>query len=177
MRRANFSSIFLRALLPASACLSLARPAAAVPLPPEAPKLSLEIESQFAQPNAASSRGFGAAFWAAYRFTDQLSVTGAVSTLVSKSGPFSSAGLGIRALIDTTPVIPFLDVQLVALGPEESTGYTLATRLGGGLDLPVAKGFALGLAVRTLTPFNGSASVSQGIEIALRFVLTPALIN
>ena len=119
----------------------------------------------------------GAAFWAAYRFTDQLAATGAVSTLVSRGGPFSTLGAGIRGVIDITPIQPFLDVQIVVLGPEDATHYTLATRLGGGADYVVAQGLSLGLAVRTLTPVNGTASVSQGIEVSFRLVLTPALIQ
>lgn len=149
----------------------------AAPLLPEAPKLSLEFEVQFAQPDDTQTQGFGGAFWAAYKLTDQLAATGAVSTLVTRQGPFTSLGAGIRALIDITPIRPFLDVQVVVLGPEDATHYTLATRLGGGADCEVTQGLAIGLAVRTLTPVNGSSSTSQGIELAFRLVLTPALIQ
>ena len=144
-------------------------------LDPSAPHLTLELETQFAQPNGPSSRGVGLAAWASYKFTDQLSLTGTLSTLESSNGPWSTAGLGVRAMLDLLPLTPFVDLQLIAIGPDYITGYSLATRVGGGVDWQMSPGFAVGLAVRTLTPFNGTITVSQGIEVGMRFALTPAL--
>ncbi len=177
MRRPIPAGSLRRAALWLAAVSLLALPARADPAPLEVPRLSLEFEGQFAQPDAPSTRGFGVSFATAWRFTDQLSVLGAVSTLVTPGGPFSTLGTGVRALLDITPLAPFIDVQVVLLGPESATGYTLATRLGGGADYQVASGLAVGLAVRTLTPMNGSISVSQGLEVGLRLVLIPSLLN
>ncbi len=143
-----------------------------------APRLSLEVEGQFAQPDSINSRGFGAAIWAAWRLTDQLSFIAAASTLISHAGPFSTVGAGARALIDLATIEPFIDVQLVALGPSATTGYNFATRIGGGADVHLTEAFAIGLALRTLTPINASTtSGAPGLELGLRLVLTPALLQ
>jgi len=143
-----------------------------------APIFSLELEPQFAQPDAPSSQSFGAALWGVWKFTDQLSATAAVSGLTSRAGPFGTAGLGLRGMIDITPVVPFVDAQLVALGPESAVGYRWAARVGGGADYRAARAFAVGVAVRTLMPLGASTqSGAPGLEVSLRLVLTPALLQ
>ena len=79
-------------------------------------------------------------------------------------------------MIDLTPIEPFADVQLVALGPASTAGYNFATRIGGGADVHLTPAFAIGVAIRTLTPINASTtSGAPGLEFGLRLVLTPAL--
>ena len=99
---------------------------------------------------------------------------------MSRAGPVSTLGFGLRALLDSTPIAPFLEIQVVQLGPEATTGYQLATRIGGGADLRFSPAFAIGLAVRTLTPVDPSTlstSPAAGLEIALRAVITPGFLR
>ena len=79
-------------------------------------------------------------------------------------------------LLDATPVAPFLELCIVRLLPEGAAGYSLATRTSVGADWLFSAPFALGLAVRTLTPLDGAGGVTAlgGTEIALRFTWTPA---
>lgn len=142
---------------------------------PDAPRLSLAFEGGFSQTNAAPTRGAGLGVQLGLRFTDQLSITAAATGGAAEAGPFSTLGFGLQALFDSTPVAPFFDLQMVLLGPEATTGYALAVRMGFGADWKFAKAFAVGLAVRTLSPvddFNNTAVA--GTEIVLRFVLVPA---
>lgn len=148
---------------------------AALPLQrPGAPRLFLAVEGGFAQTNGAPTNAFDLGLQFGLRFTDQLSITAAGTGGASQAGPFSTLGFGLQALFDSTPVAPFFDLQMVLLGPEKTTGYALAVRMGFGADWQVAKGFALGLAVRTLSPvdnFNNTAVA--GTELVLRLVLLP----
>jgi hypothetical protein len=160
--------------------LSAAGPSGGAPLPQSAPQLGVELEAQYGQPGDQRSRGFGLGLGVAWRMTDQLSALGAVTELVTRAGPVSTLGFGLRALLDATPLAPFLELEVVALGPGEITGYHLATRLGAGADWRVTPALALGLAVRTLTPVDPtalSAAPSAGIEIALRLIVTPGFLQ
>ena len=162
------------------AALLAGLPVDGAPLRPGLPQLTLELEGQAAQPGGDRSRGFGLGLALAWRLTDQLSVTGAVTELVSRAGPVSTLGFGLRALLDSTPIAPFLEIQVVQLGPMATTGYQLATRIGGGADVRFSQAFAIGLAVRTLTPVDPSTlstSPAAGLEVALRAVITPGFLR
>jgi hypothetical protein len=158
----------------------------AAPLRPGDAALSVRLETGYLQPNGfASSRGGGGGVSLGYRLTDQLSATvgGSASVLWSvpaAGGPRQTQGLtmvfgGLEAMLDATPIAPFLELCVVRLLPESAAGYSLATRTSLGADWRWADRFALGLAVRTLTPFDTSGRVSAvgGVEIALRFIWTP----
>jgi len=167
-------------------CAVLALPAAAAPLRPGSPALSLRLETAFVRPgDDSNSRGASAGLGAAWRLTDQLSVVGGASqSLLSvqqvPGGPRVSRGLtmmsaGLEALLDATPIAPFLELCVVQLLPQSAAGYSLATRTALGADWRIAPAFALGLSVRTLTPLDSPNGVTplSGTEIAARFVWVP----
>lgn len=134
----------------------------------------LAIEGGVAQTNGAETNAVAFGLQLGLRFTDQLSITASGTGAASRAGPFSALGLGLQALFDSTPVAPFFDLHLLLLGPEATTGYPLAIRMGFGADWRVSKGLALGLAVRTLAPVETINSTAvAGTEIVLRFVLLP----
>jgi hypothetical protein len=160
----------------------------AAPLRPGDAALSVQVETAYLQPGGnSSSRGGGAGLSLGYRLTDQLSATAGGSasllwSLPAAGGPRQAQPLtmvfgGLQAQLDATPIAPFLELCMVQLLPESAAGYSLAARTALGADWLFAERFALGLAVRTLTPLDrpGSVSALGGIEIALRFIWTPAV--
>jgi hypothetical protein len=159
----------------------------AAPLRPGDAALSVRLETAYLQPDGdATTRGGGAGLSLGYRLTDQLSVVGGASAslLWSAPGPggarqtqrLTMASAGLEALLDATPVAPFLELSIVRLLPESAAGYSLATRTSVGADWLFSVPFALGLVVRTLTPLDSPGGVTApfGTEIALRFTWTPA---
>ena len=158
----------------------------AAPLRPGDAALSVRLETAYLQPdNDSSSRGGGAGLSLGYRLTDQLSATGGASasllwSLPAAGGPRNRQRLtmvfaGLEALLDVTPIAPFLELCMVRLLPESAAGYSLAARTSLGADWLFAERFALGLSVRTLTPLDtaGGVTALAGTEIALRFIWTP----
>jgi len=157
----------------------------AAPLRPGDAALSVRVETAYVQPDGDSSaRGGGAGVSLGYRLTDQLSaVAGASRSLLwvlpaaggpRQSQPLTMASAGVEALLDATPIAPFLEFCVVRLLPESAAGYSLATRTSVGADWRISAPFAVGLAVRTLTPLDGSGvSALGGLEIALRFTWLP----
>lgn len=154
----------------------------ATPLRPGDAAVSVRLETAYVQPDDSSStRGGGAGVSLAYHLTDQFSVVGGASASLLWSAPAAGgarevqrlimASAGLEALLDATPVAPYLEFCVVRLLPESAAGYSLATRTSVGADWLFAGPFALGLAVRTLTPLNSPAGVSAlgGIEVAVRF--------
>lgn len=154
-----------------------ALPAGAAPLRAGTPWFSAAFEGGYTETDGARTRGVSTGLMLAWRFSDQLSATALGGFAATGAGPFTSLGIGLQALLDSTPVAPFLDVQVVLLGPASAAGYDLALRTGVGADWRLAPAFALGLAVRTLAPMAGSASAPVGAEIVLRAVLTPTLLR
>ena len=61
------------------------------------------------------------------------------------------------------------------LSNHEVLGYSLATRTGVGADWNFRKDVAVGIVVRTYTPFDpaDNNSTIAGLEAALRLVFTP----
>ena len=145
---------------------------------------SLRVETAYLQPDEGI-RGGDAGVALAYRLTDQLSVVGGASAGLLWSSPVGGApavrqhvtmaSAGLEALLDATPIAPFLELCVVRLLPETAAGYSLATRTSLGADLRIAPPVAVGLAVRTLTPLDAPGGVTAlgGTEIALRFTWTP----
>jgi len=159
----------------------------AAPLRPGDVALSVRLETAYLQPDGdSSSRGGGAGLSLGYRLTDQLSAIGGASASLLWSQPAAGGPrqrqhlamvfAGLEALLDATPIAPFLELCVVRLLPESAAGYSLATRTSLGADWLFAERFALGLAVRTLTPLDTSGGISAlgGAEVALRFIWTPA---
>lgn len=158
----------------------------AAQLQPGEARVSVRLETAYLQPEGdSSSRGGGAGLSLGYRLTDQLSAVGGASasllwSLPAGGGPRQTQRLtmisaGLEALLDATPVAPFLELCMVRLLPGSAAGYSLATRTSLGADWLFAAPFALGLAVRTLTPLDGPGGVTAvgGTEIALRFTWRP----
>ena len=149
----------------------------AAPLRPGEGALSVRLEMAYLQPDSGIQGGT-AGLALAYRLTDQLSVVGGASAglLSPNSQRLTMASAGLEALLDSTPLAPFLELCVVRLLPESAAGYSLATRTSLGADFRIARAFAVGLAVRTLTPLDGAGGISAlgGTEIALRFTWTPA---
>jgi hypothetical protein len=151
----------------------------AAPLREGAPQLSLTMLGLFSRPGDARSGGFGAGLQLGYRLTDQLALTADGAQLVARGGSFTSVAAGLLAVIDATPVAPFLALSFVRFAPDSVTQTGLATRTTVGADWHFTQAFALGLEVRTLTPLDtgsGRALVS-GTEIGLRMVFLPALLR
>ena|GEM_PF-1102889 len=158
----------------------------AAPLLPGEERVSLRLKTSYLQPQGdATSRGGGAGLSLGYRLTDQVFlVAGGSASLLwatpAEGGPrerhrLTMVSAGLEALLDATPVAPFLDLCLVRLLPQSAAGYSVATRVSLGADWWFAAPFALGLAVRTLTPLDNANAVTGvgGIEIALRFTWLP----
>jgi hypothetical protein len=157
----------------------------AAPLRPGAPALALRLETAYVDPGDSSARGGGAGISAGYRLTDQLSVVAGASRsrlwlLPPGGGPRQSRSLsmisaGLEALLDATPIAPFLELCMVRLMPEHAAGYSLAVRTALGADWRLAPAFAVGLAVRTLSPLDGIGGLTAvgGTEIAARFTWMP----
>ena len=158
----------------------------AAPLLPGEGRVSVRLETTYLQPEGdATIRGGGAGLSLAYRLTDQLSAVGGASasllwSLPADGGPrqmqrLTMLSAGLEAMLDSTPIAPFLELCLVRLLPGDVAGYSLATRLALGADWRFAAPFALGLGVRTLTPLDGAGGITSvpGTEVALRLTWLP----
>jgi hypothetical protein len=80
----------------------------------------------------------------------------------------------LSALLDITPVAPFVEISVLQLLPRHVAPYSLAGRAALGADWRVAPAYAVGLVVRTVTPLEGPDAFSAvgGAEVAARFVWT-----
>ncbi|TMA22834.1 MAG: hypothetical protein E6J62_11025 [Deltaproteobacteria bacterium] len=151
--------------------------------------LSLRFEASYLQPtNDAVARGLGGGFGASYRLTDQISVVASAAQNVvwTQNGqpagaPRGSRSLslfsaGAQAVLDATPIAPFLEATLVDLAPKAVAGYAIAARIGFGADWAFLPAWALGLAIRSFSPLDtpGGITALGGAEIAARLVWTPA---
>jgi hypothetical protein len=150
---------------------------------------SIRLETSYLQPaNDAVARGVGAGLGASYRLTDQISVIASASQNVVWTQNGQPAGAsrasrslamfsaGAQAVLDATPIAPFLEATLVDLAPHDVAGYSIAARFGFGADWAFLPAWALGLAVRSFSPFDrpGGVTALGGAEIATRLVWTPA---
>ena len=152
--------------------------------PGDAP-VSVRLETAYVQPDVdASTRGAGAGASVAYRLNDQFSaVAGASESLLwvppPSGGPretrhLTMAFLGLEALIDATPIEPYLELCLVRLVPR-TAGYSVAARTAIGADWRLARLIAIGLAVRSFTPLNAPGGITSvaGTEVAFRLTWIP----
>jgi hypothetical protein len=155
--------------------LLLAVPAAAAPLPKGAPLLQLRLEGIFGQPtNLLGVRG-GGGVGAGLRMTDQLWLVADAAQRAAPGGGIGSLAVGLQATLDALPVAPYIELTVVRLTNHAVLGYSIATRTGVGADWAFSRTLALGLAVRTYTPFDPDANNATlaGLEAALRLVITP----
>ena len=58
---------------------------------------------------------------------------------------------GAQAVLDATPIAPFLEATLVDLAPKAVAGYAIAARIGFGADWAFLPAWALGLAITAST--------------------------
>jgi hypothetical protein len=151
--------------------------------------LSFRLETGYLQPTSDDAvRGVGAGFGAGYRLTDQISVVASASrnNVWTRNGqpegaprvsrPLSLFSAGAAAVLDATPVAPFLEATLAQLTPGDVAGYSIAARIALGADWAFVRSWAVGLAVRTLFPLDapgGGFNSVGGIEIAARLIWTP----
>jgi hypothetical protein len=162
----------------------LSLPAAAAPLARDAPQLQLRMEGVFGQPTTlcrtgAAPRclgvrgGFGVGV--GYRMTDQLWLIADAAERAAPGGGIASVAAGLQATLDATPVAPYLELTVVELSNRGALGYSLATRFGLGADWAFSRRLALGLVVRSYTPFDpeGNNAALAGLEAIFRLVITP----
>jgi hypothetical protein len=155
--------------------LLLALPAAAAPLRPGTPQLSLRLEGLFGQPTTLLGARAGAAVGVGYRLTDQLSLTGDLGQRAAPGGGIASVAIGLQAVLDALPILPYLELAMVQFTNRRALGYSLATRTGAGADWQITPRVALGLVVRTYAAFDPEAGYDTlaGLEAALRLVFIP----
>jgi len=157
------------------AAILVAFPAAAAPLAPGTPQLQLRFEGLFGQPTTLLGARGGGGLGVGWRLTDQLWLIGDAAQRAAPGGGIGSVAIGLQATLDMTPVAPYLELTIVELTNHAVLGYSLATRTGLGADWAFRKDLALGLVVRTYTPFDpeGNNATLAGLEAALRLVYTP----
>ena len=157
------------------ALLFLALPVAAGPLQQGTAKLQLRIEGVVGQPTTLLGVRGGFGVGLGYRMTDQLWLIGDAAQRAAPGGGITSVAFGLQATLDATPVAPFLELAIVDLTNRAALGYSLATRTGLGADWAFSRTLALGLVVRTYTPFDpeNNNTTLAGLEVMIRLVVTP----
>ena len=157
------------------ALLFLALPAAAAPLGKAEPQLQLRLEGIVGQPTTLLGLRGGGGVGLGYRMTDQLWLIADAAERAAPGGGIASVAAGLQATLDATPVAPYLEVTVVRLSNRAALGYSLATRTGLGADWAISRALALGLVVRTYTPFDPELNNATlaGLEAVVRLVLTP----
>ncbi|TMA27158.1 MAG: hypothetical protein E6J78_11140 [Deltaproteobacteria bacterium] len=155
--------------------LALAPLLLAAPLRAGTPQLSLRVEGLFGQPTTQLGARGGAGVGAAWRLTDQVSLLADLAQRAARGGGIGSAAVGLQATLDATPISPYLELSVAQFTNRSALGYSLATRTGAGADWQITPRTALGLVVRTYTPFDPESgnSALAGLEAALRLVFTP----
>ena len=159
-------------------CLALfllAVPAAAAPLGNETPHLQIRLEGVFGQPSTLLGVRGGGGAGIGWRMTDQLWLIGDLSQRAAPGGGITSFAAGLQATLDSTPIAPYIELAMVELTNRQALGYSLATRTGVGADWAFSPRMAIGLVVRTYTPFDpeGNNATLAGLEAAVRLVITP----
>jgi hypothetical protein len=157
------------------ALLLLALPAAAAPLGPTAPRLSLRLEGIVGRPSTLLGVRGGGGVGVGYRLTDQLSVVADGARIAAPRGGVGSVAVGLQATLDSTPVAPYLELAVVDFTNRSALGYSLATRTSAGADWQATRAVAVGLVVRTYAAFDpedGNDALA-GLEAAVRLVFTP----
>jgi hypothetical protein len=134
--------------------------------------LQLRAEALGGEPTSLLGPRAGVGLGVAFRLADQLSLVADGQSRPAPGGGIHSLALGLSATLDITPVEPYIEVAVATLTNRAALGYSLAARTGAGADVPLGRRFAVGVVVRTYTPFNGDTAVA-GFEAALRLSYTP----
>jgi hypothetical protein len=153
-----------------------ALPAAAAPLPPGTPRLGLRVEGLFGQPTTRMGARGGGALGVAWKLTDLLSAIGDAGARPAPGGGIGSLAFGLQAILDATPIAPWLEVAIVDMSNRRALGYTVATRTGIGADWMFSRTVGIGVAVRTYTALDPEKDYPTvaGVEGAIRLILTSA---
>ncbi len=157
------------------AAILLAFPAAAAPLPQGTPVWQFRAEGLFGQPTTLLGARGGGGIGAGLRLTDQLWIIGDAAQRAGPGGGIGSLAFGLQATLDMLPISPYVELAVVDFSNHTVLGYSLATRTGLGADWSFRKDMAIGLVVRTYTPFDpedGNSTIA-GLEAAVRLVFTP----
>lgn len=142
------------------------------------PPFSVALLGVVSQPAGPSSRGAGAGAAFGYRITDRLNLAVDLARLDSPAGAFTTAGAGLQAVLDSTPISPYLALSLVILGPQAVTQAGLAARTAAGAEVRITRAISVGLEARRLAPLSGSGQAQvSGTEVALRLSLFPSLLR
>ena len=175
---ADMGSRRAKVLLASALCLACAGRASAAPLRPSDPALSFVLEGLYGVPGAEASRGAGAGLRVGYRVNDQVQTAAGFSTTLAHGKPVTLLAAGFEAVLDLTPIAPFLELSVVRADPADRVGYSLATRTGFGADYRFSKSMAVGAVLRYFTPLDASGplvgSLPNQFEFALRLVLIPS---
>jgi hypothetical protein len=158
-----------------TALLPLAALLLAAPLRAGTPLVNLRLEGIFGQPTTLLGARGGVGLGGGFRLTDQVSLIADVAQRAARGGGIGSAAVGLQAMLDATPVAPYLELAVVQFTNRAVLGYSLATRTAAGADWQMTPAWALGLVVRTYAAFDpeGSNDTLAGLEAALRLVFTP----
>jgi hypothetical protein len=147
--------------------LLLALPAAAASLKDDPARVQLRLEALGGEPTSLLGPRGGVGLGAAFLLTDQLSLFADGHSRPAPGGGIHSFAVGLSATLDITPIEPYIEVAVATLTNRSALGYSAAARTGAGADLRLARALAVGVLVRTYTPFNGDTAVA-GFEAALR---------
>ena len=135
------------------------------------------LEGLYAAPGGDPSRGPGVGLRLGYRVSDQVSTAIGFETLLARGGPVTGISAGFEAMLDSTPIAPFLELSLVRADPFERAGFSLAQRSGFGADWKLSPACSLGAVVRYFMVLDAAANVSatglSGLELGVRLVLFP----
>lgn len=138
--------------------------------------LSVAVEALYAGPSGAAAvrAGGGGALRLGWSLTDQISLVGDAAFFALRGGGTAqSLAFGLQALLDATPIAPFVEVTVLRLIPFEQLGYSLATRTGLGADWRFSPHAALGAVVRYITPLDDAGGLDHStLQAGLRLVLT-----
>jgi hypothetical protein len=154
----------------------VAFPVAAAPLPAGAPQLQLRLDSVVGQPTTRLGVRFGGGVGAAWRLTDQLSIFADAAQRAAPGGGIGSVAAGLQAILDATPISPYVEVAIVDLSHRAVVGYSLATRTGLGADWMFSRAAGIGVVFRTYTaldPEKDYKASLAGVEGAVRLILNP----
>lgn len=149
--------------------------ALAGPVKPGEPRLSLRLEALAGQPTTLLPMRAGGALGVGYRMTDQVWLVADVGQRAAPGGGLTTAGGGLQAFLDLTPVAPFLELSILGVLPRSTAAYSVAARTGFGADWQIARSFSLGAVVRQFIALDPviKGATPGGTEAALRFVYAP----
>ena len=139
------------------------------------PGVDIRAETLFGEPTTLLGVRGGFGLGLGWHLTDQLSLMGDLESRAAPNGGILSGAVGFSAILDITPIEPFLEVAFAQLTNRAALGYSSAIRSGAGLLWPFSRGFAAAVAVRSyaaLDPVGNNGGLS-GVEASMQLVFTP----